>query len=537
MSDVTNLDASEQPDQPPRVFVSYSDDSPAHAKRVLELAQWLRSHGVDAQIDQFEESPDEGWPRWIYKQIREAEFVLVIATPGYLRRCESDEPRADSSGSAAKFGSHLTLQELHEAGGRNRKFVPVLFGDDAIVESVPLPLRGATCYRMPDQRDDLYRRLTGQPKVQRVPLGVLKTFDDESLAEGDDEPYVPEPPVRKRASFDEQQADDSLRAVVNAGILEPERDLRRHRRRYSSKRQWLISIATFGAVFMAVGLFVGRRVLAPKAQPICRIQLTDSSGNVVDGIDRVDLELPSGHLIEVVVEDGRTLRFACPPSRVQAQAHVYLGVPTAASQVHESTESEVASRIDGRIELPAGVEIGDAVGQAELVNVIPARPIRARPPEPEPSPPEPVPEPRPPEPIPLEPTQLDPIQPGESTEIELNETAPIKYPAQRVPKITPISKNPELQAKLAAQTEQLQRCYARGLADNPALRGELIGDVRTDENGRVVGFTIVRTDFSRTSPDVAACIRKEIESWKLGRPKNQRANVERISIEFSPPAM
>ena len=160
------------------MFVSYSDDSPAHAKRVLELAQWLRNHGIDAQIDQFEESPEEGWPRWIYRQIRESEFVLIIASPGYLRRCEGEEPGADATGSSIKFGSHLTLQELHEAGGRNRRFVPVLFDDDAIVESVPLPLRGATCYRLPSQREDLYRRLTGQPRVKSAPLGALLTFDE-----------------------------------------------------------------------------------------------------------------------------------------------------------------------------------------------------------------------------------------------------------------------------------------------------------------------------------------------------------------------
>ncbi|HVH99913.1 MAG TPA: SEFIR domain-containing protein [Enhygromyxa sp.] len=237
-------DASERPgdgdDQPPRVFISYSDDSPAHAKRVLELAQWLRSHGVDATLDQFEESPEEGWPRWIYRQIRESEFVLIIATPGYLRRCEHDEPRVDVSGSSVKFGSHLSVQELHEAGGRNKKFIPVLFGGDAIVESVPLPLRGSTCYRLPEQRDDLYRRLTGQPKVQRVPLGVLKTFDDETLLDAEEPAALSEARMRGRSSFDEQRAEDSFRAVIDAGLRDepPPRDrTRTHERRGRARRR------------------------------------------------------------------------------------------------------------------------------------------------------------------------------------------------------------------------------------------------------------------------------------------------------------
>jgi hypothetical protein len=41
------------PSQPPRVFISYSHDSPEHAQQVLELAERLRKDGTDAQIDQY----------------------------------------------------------------------------------------------------------------------------------------------------------------------------------------------------------------------------------------------------------------------------------------------------------------------------------------------------------------------------------------------------------------------------------------------------------------------------------------------------
>jgi len=37
----------------PRVFVSYSHDSPEHSARVLALAQALRGHGIDVELDQF----------------------------------------------------------------------------------------------------------------------------------------------------------------------------------------------------------------------------------------------------------------------------------------------------------------------------------------------------------------------------------------------------------------------------------------------------------------------------------------------------
>ncbi len=45
----------------PSVFISYSHDSPAHRDSVLVLSDRLRGDGVDCRIDQYEESPQEGW--------------------------------------------------------------------------------------------------------------------------------------------------------------------------------------------------------------------------------------------------------------------------------------------------------------------------------------------------------------------------------------------------------------------------------------------------------------------------------------------
>jgi len=41
-----------------------------HCDRVLDLAQQLRRDGIDAWVDQFEESPGQGWPLWCARQIR-----------------------------------------------------------------------------------------------------------------------------------------------------------------------------------------------------------------------------------------------------------------------------------------------------------------------------------------------------------------------------------------------------------------------------------------------------------------------------------
>jgi len=61
----------------PKVLISYSHDSPEHAQHVLELANHLRADGIDCIIDQYVVAPAEGWPRWMDKQIRDSDFVVM----------------------------------------------------------------------------------------------------------------------------------------------------------------------------------------------------------------------------------------------------------------------------------------------------------------------------------------------------------------------------------------------------------------------------------------------------------------------------
>jgi hypothetical protein len=69
-----------------QVFISYSHDSREHMDQVLDLSYRLRADGIDCRIDQYEESPPEGWPRWMANRIEDANFVLVVCTENYERR-------------------------------------------------------------------------------------------------------------------------------------------------------------------------------------------------------------------------------------------------------------------------------------------------------------------------------------------------------------------------------------------------------------------------------------------------------------------
>jgi hypothetical protein len=156
-----------------RVFVSYTHDSPEHEERVLALANRLVAEGVDAHLDAYEESPPEGWPAWMSRQVRESDFVLVVCTPAYNRRLTGRE-RA-GVGLGARWEGGLITQEMYEGGGRNTKFVPVVFSPRDVAE-IPDFLKGATRYDLSteDGYQQLYRRLTGQPSVQKPTLGAVR---------------------------------------------------------------------------------------------------------------------------------------------------------------------------------------------------------------------------------------------------------------------------------------------------------------------------------------------------------------------------
>jgi len=157
----------------PTVFISYSHDSREHADRVLELSNRLRAEGIHCVLDQYETSPAEGWPKWMDRQIENSDFVLVICTETYYRRVMGTEE--EGKGLGVRWESTLTYQDIYDAGGENTRFIPVLFHPGK-VEHIPKPLRGATHYYVDMEQgyENLYRRLTNQPKTEKPVQGKLR---------------------------------------------------------------------------------------------------------------------------------------------------------------------------------------------------------------------------------------------------------------------------------------------------------------------------------------------------------------------------
>jgi hypothetical protein len=155
----------------PLVFVSYAHESDATRKQVTELVADLRSHGVDAHFDRdVNGTPSEGWPAWMERQLAQADFVLVICSPAYLRRYNDRE--APGIGKGAIWEGAIIRQQMYESAGNNTKFAAVLFDREHEAHK-PAPLRPHTHYIYPAARIDLLRWLTRQASYTPPPLGTI----------------------------------------------------------------------------------------------------------------------------------------------------------------------------------------------------------------------------------------------------------------------------------------------------------------------------------------------------------------------------
>jgi hypothetical protein len=144
-------------------MISYSHDSPAHSAQVLELANGLRSNGIETILDQYDPWPLEDWPAWMSRELNRADRVLLVCTMTYRRRFEGGE--VPGKGRGATHEGHILRTELYQANGQNERMVPVLF-DDEPETSIPAVLRGHSFHRLPAGREDLLRRLRDARKVR-----------------------------------------------------------------------------------------------------------------------------------------------------------------------------------------------------------------------------------------------------------------------------------------------------------------------------------------------------------------------------------
>ena len=128
--------------RPVRVFISYAHDDPEHEELVRELWVFLRACGVDARLDLAAAQDRVDWAEWMTREVRDADRVLVIASPAYKRRAEGDA--GPEEGRGVQWEARL-IRDLFYADQQAgmRRFVPVVLPGGSAAD-IPLWLAPAS---------------------------------------------------------------------------------------------------------------------------------------------------------------------------------------------------------------------------------------------------------------------------------------------------------------------------------------------------------------------------------------------------------
>ena len=102
----------------PRVFVSYSHDSPDHKKWVAELAAKLLHNGVDVILDQWDLRYGDDVPKFMEKGVREADRVLMICSEPYVHKAN------EGQGGVGYEAMIVTGELVRDMG--SSKFIPII---------------------------------------------------------------------------------------------------------------------------------------------------------------------------------------------------------------------------------------------------------------------------------------------------------------------------------------------------------------------------------------------------------------------------
>lgn len=134
----------------PKVFISYSHESEQFDKKVLKFSNRLRQeYYIDAIIDQYVETPVEGWPLWMERQIEKSDFVLIVCTKSYQKKIEEWPPK---KGKGVIWEMGIVRQVIYDSYGLNSKFIPILF-DEYSNNYIPKPLKATTYYNISRIKD------------------------------------------------------------------------------------------------------------------------------------------------------------------------------------------------------------------------------------------------------------------------------------------------------------------------------------------------------------------------------------------------
>lgn len=152
----------------PKIFISYSHDTPAHKKWVGELGSKLVDNGIDVILDQWDMGLGDDIPQFMAHGVKTADRVLMICTESYVKK-------ADEGKGGVGYEAMIVTGELIRDLGTS-KFIPVVRQNS---EKVMLPVFVSTRFyvnlgeseNFDEQFEILLRELHQEPAISKPPLG------------------------------------------------------------------------------------------------------------------------------------------------------------------------------------------------------------------------------------------------------------------------------------------------------------------------------------------------------------------------------
>ncbi|MCR6490599.1 TIR domain-containing protein [Amycolatopsis sp. OK19-0408] len=202
--------------QPLVVFISYARDpaDPAHDEAVRRLWTFLRTCGIDARLDLGVADRRLDWTLWMGQQVREADYILVIASPAYRERAEGRS--GPDRGRGVQWEARLIRDAFYAEQDAMHRFLPVVLPGQSTA-GVPdfLAPASSTVYTVSDftveGAEPLLRVLTDQPEIVEPPLGVVPVLAPRPLPPAAPVPHQAPAPREKPAS-------SGVRNVVNGTV-------------------------------------------------------------------------------------------------------------------------------------------------------------------------------------------------------------------------------------------------------------------------------------------------------------------------------
>ena len=160
-----------------RVFISYAHDDAAHQERVRDFWLFLRANGIDARLDLPAAERRQDWAQWMTREVRDADRILVVASPEYKRRAEGDA--GPTEGRGVQWEARLIRDRIYADQEAALQLVLPVVLPGCSADDLPFWLAPATATQYVVTgytvvgAEPLLRVLTGQPREIEPDLGAV----------------------------------------------------------------------------------------------------------------------------------------------------------------------------------------------------------------------------------------------------------------------------------------------------------------------------------------------------------------------------